>query len=100
MKPTSATPPPASISPIMMASLCRETVEAFGASSPTRVAQIKVAELIAPQGYEAGIILVDRNRRVGYAHNAETMEVGIFHSSSGLTHRWAEPMPMLRKPRI
>jgi beta-aspartyl-peptidase (threonine type) len=85
---------------IMMASLCRETVEAFGASSPTRVAQIKVAELIAPRGYEAGIILVDRNRRVGYAHNAETMEVGIFHSSSGLTHRWAEPMPISRKPRI
>ena len=85
---------------IMMASLCRETVEAFGAPPPTRIAQVKIAELIAPQGLEAGIILVDRNRRVGFAHNAETMEVGIFHTSSGLTHRWAEPMPILRKPRL
>src|SRR6202050_2181937 len=85
---------------IMMASLCRETVEAFGAPPPTRIAQVKIAELIAPQGLEAGIILVDRNRRVGFAHNAATMEVGIFHTSSGLTHRWAEPMPILRKPRL
>lgn len=85
---------------IMMASLCRETVEGFGTASPTRIAQIKIAELIAPQGFEAGIIVVDRNRRVGYAHNAETMEVGIFDSRTGLTHRWAEPMQLLRKPRI
>ena len=85
---------------IMMVSLCRETVEAFGTPPPTRIAQIKIAELIAPHESEAGIILVDRNRRIGYAHNAETMEVGIFHSSSGMTHRWAEPMPILRKPRI
>ncbi len=77
---------------IIMASLCRETVEAFGNSVPTRTAEVKIAELIVPQGSEAGIILVDRRGRVGYAHNAETMEVAIFHSEKGISHVRATPM--------
>ena len=66
---------------IVMASLCRETIEALGSAlgktDPTRIARRKIAELIAPQHSEAGIILVDRTGRIGYAHNADTMEVGI-----------------------
>ena len=79
-----------------MASLCREVVEALGTSDPTRIARRKIAELIAPQNSEAGVILVDRRGRIGYAHNAETMEVGIFHSSRGIRHQRVAPMPRSR----
>jgi beta-aspartyl-peptidase (threonine type) len=88
---------------IMMSSLCRETIEALGEatgkSDPARIAQRMIAELIAPQGSEAGVILVDRRGRIGYAHNAEAMEVGIYHSVNRVRHEWAAPMPASRKPR-
>jgi beta-aspartyl-peptidase (threonine type) len=88
---------------IMMASLCRATIEALGEalgrSDPTRIAERKIAELIAPHGFEAGLILVDRKGRIGYAHNAETMEVAIFDSLGALHHAWAAPMPRARRPR-
>jgi beta-aspartyl-peptidase (threonine type) len=82
---------------IMLVSLCRETIEALGKTDPNRIAERKIAELIAPQGFEAGIILVDRRARLGYAHNAETMEIGIFDSTGAMRHEWAAPLP--RKPR-
>ena len=84
---------------IILASLCRETIDELDRSAPTRAATRKIAELIAPHRSEAGIILVDRNARVAYAHNAETMEVGIFHSQRGISHAWAKPMATSRKPR-
>jgi L-asparaginase / beta-aspartyl-peptidase len=84
---------------IIMASLCRETVEAIGKSDLSRIARRKIAEMIATRDSEAGIILVDRRGRIGYAHNAETMEVGIFHSTGGMRHEWAAPMPTSRQPR-
>lgn len=82
---------------IIMASLCRETVEALGTSDPARIVRRKIAELIAPQGSEAGIILVDRRGRIGYAHNADTMEVGVFDSSGAIHHLWSRSMAP-RKP--
>jgi beta-aspartyl-peptidase (threonine type) len=89
---------------IIMASLCRETVEAIGKSDLSRIARRKIAEMIATRDSEAGIILVDRRGRIGYAHNAETMEVGIFqstsgHSTGGMRHEWAAPLPTSRQPR-
>ena len=89
---------------IIMASLCRETIEAIGKSDLSRIARSKIAEMIATRDSEAGIILVDRRGRIGYAHNAETMEVGIFqstsgHSTGGMRHEWAAPMPTWRQPR-
>ena len=84
---------------IIMASLCRELVEAIGKSDPTRIARRKIVELIASQNSEAGVILIDRRGRIGYAHNAETMEVGIFDSAGAMRHEWAAPMPKPRKPR-
>jgi beta-aspartyl-peptidase (threonine type) len=89
---------------IIMASLCRETVEAIGKSDLSRIARRKIAEMIATRDSEAGIILVDRGGRIGYAHNAETMEVGIFqstsgHSTGGMRHEWAAPLPTSRQPR-
>ena len=84
---------------IIMASLCRETIEAIGKPELTRLAQQKIAALIAPERSEAGLILVDRKGRIGYAHNAETMEVASFHSSHGFRHDWAAPMATARKSR-
>jgi L-asparaginase / beta-aspartyl-peptidase len=78
---------------IIRASLCRETVEAIEKSALTRVARGKIAELIAPQGSEAGIVLVDRRGRIGYAHNAGAMEVGIFEMPGGTRFERAAPMP-------
>ena len=75
---------------IIMASLCRETIEAIGKSDLMRIARRQIADLIAPQGFEAGIILIDRRGRIGYAHNADTMEVGIFQAGA-LRHEWTAP---------
>ncbi len=83
----------------MMASLCRETVAAIGKSDLSRIARRKIAELIAPHDSEAGIILVDRRGRIGYAHNADTMQIGIFHSTGGMRHEWAASMPTSRQHR-
>jgi beta-aspartyl-peptidase (threonine type) len=86
---------------IIMTSLCRETVqglgEAPGKSDPTRSARRMIAELIVPQNSEAGVILVDRRGRIGYAHNAEAMEVGIYNWVDGTRHQWAASMPRPRK---
>ena len=84
---------------IMMASLCRETIEALGKSDPTLIARRKIAELIAPHKTEAGIIIVDRRGRIGHAHNADTMEVAIFDSTGRLRHEWAAPIPIAPRPR-
>lgn len=85
---------------IIMASLCRETIEALGdsigRSDLSRIAQRNIADLIASQGFEAGIILIDRRGRIGYAHNADTMEVGIFDSRRGIRHERVAPMPRSR----
>jgi beta-aspartyl-peptidase (threonine type) len=89
---------------IIMASLCRETVKALENSDPMRIARRMIAELIIPQRSEAGVVIVDRRGRIGWAHNAETLEVGLFHSTSGrsggvVRHEWAAPIPTPRKPR-
>jgi beta-aspartyl-peptidase (threonine type) len=82
---------------IIVASLCRETVAALGKAAPTAIAQRKIAELIAPQEREAGIVLVDKRGRVGYAHNAETMEVAMFDASGGMRHERVAPISSKRK---
>jgi beta-aspartyl-peptidase (threonine type) len=84
---------------IIMASLCRETVDAIGRSDLTRIARSKIADLIAPLKREAGIILVDRKGRIGYAHNADTMEIGTFHSRRGIRYERVAPMPVPRPSR-
>ena len=37
-------------------------------------------------GGEAGVIIVDRLGRIGYAHNAEMMEFAIFTPAEGIRH--------------
>jgi beta-aspartyl-peptidase (threonine type) len=70
---------------IMMSGLCREALRRPG-QTPTKAAQSSIEHLIAAQGAEAGIILIDARGRVGWAHNAQSMEVAIFHSAKGISH--------------
>jgi beta-aspartyl-peptidase (threonine type) len=77
---------------IIMASLCREVIAAIDKTDLMRVARRKIAELIAPQEREAGIILVDHRGRIGYAHNAETMEVAILDARGSMRHEWTAPI--------
>lgn len=77
---------------IIVTSLCREATMAMAEASPPRVAQEAIEELIDSTSAEAGIILVDRKARMGYAHNAATMQVGTYDSARGLQHLWLDPI--------
>jgi len=77
---------------IIMAALCREAVGALARSNPQRVARRAIASLIAPGGAEAGIVIVDRRGAIGYAHNAGSMQVGIYDSRAGIRQLWVEPL--------
>jgi len=77
---------------IIMAELCRAAVRALARSDPGSTAERAIASLTASLGAVAGIVIVDRRGRIGYAHNAESMEVGIYDWRAGLRHIWAEPL--------
>ena len=74
---------------IMKATLCREAVAALRRGDPRRVAEHAIAELIAVTGGQAGVVMIDRRGRLGYAHNAEAMDVAMFDAASGVEYRWA-----------
>ena len=50
-------------------------------------------------GAQAGIVIVDRRGRIGFAHNAEAMQVATFESGAGLRHHYAEPVRAARSSR-
>jgi L-asparaginase / beta-aspartyl-peptidase len=77
---------------IILSALCREAVLALAGGAPNTVARAAIAELIARTGAEAGIILIDRRGRIGYAHNAASMQVARFDPQGGLRHLWLEPI--------
>jgi isoaspartyl peptidase/L-asparaginase-like protein (Ntn-hydrolase superfamily) len=77
---------------IMKAALCREAVMALRRGEPRAVAERAIADLTALTGGQAGVILVDRHGRLGYAHNAEVMDVAIFDAAGGFEYRWAAPL--------
>lgn len=67
---------------------------ALGRAEPGIVAGRVISDLIAAQGAEAGIVIVDRTGRVGYAHNTEAMQVGIFSAARGRSR--LQVMPVAR----
>jgi len=81
---------------IIIKGLCREAVRLMGVRDPSSIALQVIRELIAPRGVEAGIILVDRRGRIGYAHNADAMHVAIFQGSD---IRHLKVRPCLSHPR-
>jgi L-asparaginase / beta-aspartyl-peptidase len=82
---------------IILTALCREAVLALGDSAPNAVAREAIAEMIDATGAEAGVILVDRRGRIGYAHNAASMQVARYDPVGGLNHMWLEPIAKTRR---
>jgi len=83
---------------IILTALCREAVLALADGSPQAVAREAIAEMIDATGAEAGVILVDRRGRIGYAHNAASMQVARYDPAGGLRHLWLEPIATGRRP--
>ena len=83
---------------IILTALCREAVLALADGSPQAVAREAILEMIDATGAEAGIILVDRRGRIGYAHNAASMQVAKYDPAGGLSHLWLEPIAAARRP--
>ncbi len=83
---------------IILTALCREAVLALADGSPTAVAREAILEMIDATGAEAGVILVDRRGRIGYAHNAASMQVARYDPAGGLKHMWLEPIAKTRRP--
>ncbi|MGH7812874.1 MAG: isoaspartyl peptidase/L-asparaginase family protein [Candidatus Binataceae bacterium] len=81
---------------IIVAALCREAVLALKNHAPGAAARDVIARLSAASGAEAGIVLIDRRGRIGYAHNA-AMEVATFDPAAGLRHLRPAPVSSARR---
>ena len=82
---------------IILTALCREAVLALADAAPQAVAREAIGEMIDATGAEAGIILIDRRGRIGYAHNAASMQVARYDSVGGLQHQWLAPIATARR---
>lgn len=78
--------------PIMKLALCHEAVAAMRRGEPRVVAERAIAQLAAATGGQAGLILIDRHGRLGYAHNAEVMDIAMFEGARGFKYRWVAPL--------
>jgi beta-aspartyl-peptidase (threonine type) len=77
---------------IILSALCREATTALASGrSPQAAARDTIGRLLGPMHSEAGVIIVDRKGRVGFAHNAEMMQVALYQSSA-IRHFWADPV--------
>lgn len=69
---------------IMKATLCREVVNLLARTTPARAAIAGIQSLERTTAGEAGVILVDKRGRLGYAHNAQAMDIAVFTPAEGL----------------
>jgi L-asparaginase / beta-aspartyl-peptidase len=83
---------------IILTALCREAVLALADASPQVVGREAILEMIDATGAEAGVILVDRRGRIGYAHNAASMQVARYDPAGGVQHLWLAPIATARRP--
>jgi isoaspartyl peptidase/L-asparaginase-like protein (Ntn-hydrolase superfamily) len=83
--------------------LCREAVMAFGRNRAQAAAERTIAMVTEASSLQAGVIVADSAGGVGYSHNAEVMEIALFHPIEGIRHRVLEPLvphsASARKPR-
>lgn len=88
---------------IMRVALCREAVMALGRNRAQAAAERAIAIVADATAGQAGVIVVDSAGGLGCAHNAEVMEMAIFHPIEGFRHRVLEPLALrtvpTRKPR-
>jgi L-asparaginase / beta-aspartyl-peptidase len=88
---------------IMRVALCREAVMAVTQRGAQAAAERAIAMVADATAGQAGVIVVDATGGLGYAHNAEVMELALFHPLEGFRHRVLEPLTLhtapTRKPR-
>ncbi len=74
---------------ILKTALCREAVETLRRKPAPEAVVNAINRLAALTGGEAGIITVDAQGNLGYAHNAVAMEIATFNPAEGVRHRFA-----------
>jgi L-asparaginase / beta-aspartyl-peptidase len=87
---------------IMRVALCREAVTALARNHAQAAAERAIAMLAGVNTAQAGVIVVDSAGGLGYAHNAEAMEIALFHPNDGFRHSVLDPLALdvarARKP--
>jgi beta-aspartyl-peptidase (threonine type) len=79
---------------IMRVALCREAIVGLARKHSQAAAERAIAMLADATSAHAGVIVVNARGELGYAHNAEVMEVAMFDSVDGFRHRLTEPLSM------
>jgi beta-aspartyl-peptidase (threonine type) len=71
---------------IMRMASCREVVGLLPRAEPSLAAARAIGALRDATAAEAGLIVIDRRGRIGFAHNTAAMEVAMFDATSSITH--------------
>ncbi len=72
---------------IMKTTLCREVVRMLARTTPGRAAVTGIKTMEVTAGGEAGVIVVDKRGRVGFAHNAQAMDIATYIPGQGMRHQ-------------
>jgi len=76
---------------IVRLSLCREAVMRLRRMTPSEAAARAIRSMRTIPGADAGIVVIDSRGRLGYTHNAESMEVAMFDPARGLRYERVRP---------
>jgi L-asparaginase / beta-aspartyl-peptidase len=82
---------------IMKVALCHEAVMMLRRYDPQTAARRAISRLASLAEGQAGIVLADRRGRLGFAHNAEAMDVATFDAANGVSYQWAESLATPRQ---
>jgi L-asparaginase / beta-aspartyl-peptidase len=83
---------------IMKGCLCREAVGLLVQLSAQRAAARAIADLYMAMGGEAGLVVVDSKGRLGFAHNAQAMEIAMFAPPGDIHHLVLDPITIKKSP--
>jgi beta-aspartyl-peptidase (threonine type) len=72
---------------IMKTTLCREVVRMLARTTPGHAAVTGIKTMEVTAGGEAGVIVVDKRGRVGFAHNAQAMDIATYIPGQGMRHQ-------------
>jgi L-asparaginase / beta-aspartyl-peptidase len=71
---------------IMRMASCRNVVELLTRADPSLAATRVITALRDSTAAEAGLIVIDRRGRIGFAHNTAAMEVAMLDATGSITH--------------
>jgi beta-aspartyl-peptidase (threonine type) len=71
---------------IMRMASCRDAVELLLRANPSLAAARAIGALRDATAAEAGIIVLDRRGRIGFAHNTAAMEVAMLDATGSISH--------------